>query len=96
MGIELGVGEALITKAISEATGKSKAAITKEYQILGDLGMPNTFLSNACAGLVAEASVCNLRTLIPPKPLSLPRVYQQFLEIAKISGCAVRNLLRSY
>eukprot|EP01127_Copromyxa_protea_P021939 TRINITY_DN7675_c0_g1_i1.p1 TRINITY_DN7675_c0_g1~~TRINITY_DN7675_c0_g1_i1.p1 ORF type:complete len:838 (-),score=280.43 TRINITY_DN7675_c0_g1_i1:57-2570(-) len=74
MGIELGVGESLITKAISEATGKSKATITKDYQNKGDLG------------LVAEASVCNLRTLVAPKPLTVARVHQQFLEIAKISG----------
>jgi DNA ligase-1 len=38
MGIELGVGESLITKAISEATGKTKAAVTRDYQAKGDLG----------------------------------------------------------
>lgn len=89
MGIELGVGESLITKAISEATGKSKAFITKEYQTLGDLGSIWVCLSVTLLGLVAEASVCNLRTLIPPKPLTVSRVHQSFLEIAKISGNAV-------
>jgi len=38
-GIELGVGESLIQKAIGEATGKSLANIKKEYDSLGDLGL---------------------------------------------------------
>lgn len=91
MGIELGVGESLITKAISEATGKSKAAVTSQYQNLGDLGTRVYFFVANVLGLVAEASVCNLRTLVPPKPLTVARVHQQFLEIAKISGNAVRS-----
>ena len=38
-GLELGVGEQIIQKAISDATGKSLAFIKGEYKKLGDLGL---------------------------------------------------------
>jgi DNA ligase-1 len=38
-GLELGIGESLIMKAVAEATGKSLASIKQEYNKLGDLGL---------------------------------------------------------
>jgi DNA ligase-1 len=39
MGVELGIGESLIVKAIADATGKNKQFVNSEYRQLGDLGM---------------------------------------------------------
>jgi DNA ligase-1 len=75
-GIELGIGESLIIKAISDATGKSAASIKQEYSKLGDLG------------LVAQASGHNVRTLVPPKPLTVQDVYKTLKQIALEKGHA--------
>jgi len=77
--VELGLGESLIIKAIIEATGRSKQMITADYKKLGDLG------------LVAQACGHNVRTLVPPKPLTVQNVVASLKAIAKEQGQAVRN-----
>ena len=39
MGIELGIGESLLVKAISESTGRSLAIVKADLKKEGDLGL---------------------------------------------------------
>jgi DNA ligase-1 len=38
-GLELGIGDSLLVKAVCEATGRKKDAVEEDYQREGDLGM---------------------------------------------------------
>ncbi|KAJ7071047.1 hypothetical protein C8F01DRAFT_1362831 [Mycena amicta] len=74
IGVELGIGESLLIKAIGESTGRSIATIKADLKREGDLG------------LVAMSSKNSQRTLIKPKPLTLPVVFSNLREIALTSG----------
>ncbi|KAF8525060.1 DNA ligase I [Hysterangium stoloniferum] len=74
VGIELGIGESLLIKAISESTGRSSATVKADLKKEGDLG------------LVAQNSKNNQRTLFKPKPLTVPSVFKSLKEIALSSG----------
>lgn len=37
-GLELGIGDSLLVKAVCEATGRRKDAVEEDYQKEGDLG----------------------------------------------------------
>ncbi|KAJ5888660.1 DNA ligase 1 [Penicillium taxi] len=73
-GIELGIGESLIMKAIGESTGRSLAVIKSDQHEIGDLG------------LVAAKSRSNQPTMFPPPPLTVRGVHERLLEIAKLQG----------
>lgn len=73
-GIELGIGESLIMKAIGEATGRSLAVIKQDQKEIGDLG------------LVAVKSRSNQPTMFKPKPLTVRGVHKALLEIATMQG----------
>ncbi|PCH33668.1 ATP-dependent DNA ligase [Wolfiporia cocos MD-104 SS10] len=74
VGIELGIGESLLIKAISESTGRSLASIKADLKVEGDLG------------LVAKNSKNSQKTIFKPKPLTLPFVFSNLKEIALSSG----------
>ncbi|KAJ7225530.1 hypothetical protein GGX14DRAFT_639426 [Mycena pura] len=74
VGVELGIGESLLIKAIGESTGRSIAIIKAELKREGDLG------------LVAMNSKNSQKTLFKPKPLTLPSVFANLQEIAQLSG----------
>ncbi|KAL1738955.1 ATP-dependent DNA ligase, partial [Schizophyllum fasciatum] len=74
IGIELGIGESLLIKAISESTGRNQAVIKADLKREGDLG------------LVAMNSKNSQRTLFKPKPLTLPFVFSRLKEIALSVG----------
>ncbi|KAI0735133.1 ATP-dependent DNA ligase [Earliella scabrosa] len=74
VGIELGIGESLLIKAISESTGRSMATVKADLKKEGDLG------------LVAMNSKNSQKTLFKPKPLTLPTVFKNLKEIALSSG----------
>ncbi|KAF8516379.1 DNA ligase I [Gautieria morchelliformis] len=74
VGIELGIGESLLIKAICESTGRSNATVKADLKKEGDLG------------LVAQNSKNNQRTLFKPKPLTLPFVFTNLKDIAQSSG----------
>lgn len=78
-GVELGLGESLIQKAMVKATGKNIRQIQAEYKKLGDLGE------------VALASGQGIRTLMKPKPLTLKSVFQTLHSIAKEKGQGTQN-----
>ncbi|RAH70589.1 DNA ligase (ATP) CDC9 [Aspergillus aculeatinus CBS 121060] len=73
-GIELGIGESLIMKAIGESTGRSLAVIKADQHEIGDLG------------LVAAKSRSNQPTMFKPKPLTVKGVHEGLLTIAKVQG----------
>jgi DNA ligase-1 len=73
-GIELGIGESSIMKAIGEATGRSLAVIKEDQKQIGDLG------------LVAVKSRSNQPTMFKPKPLTIKGVHKAFIEIATVQG----------
>jgi DNA ligase-1 len=75
--VELGIGDSLLIKAISEAYGSKPNSIKGTYQEEGDLG------------IVAQSCKSKQRTLgfgAKPKPLTVQSVLQVFREIANISG----------
>ncbi|KAF2199406.1 ATP-dependent DNA ligase [Delitschia confertaspora ATCC 74209] len=73
-GIELGIGESLIMKAIAESTGRSLAIIKEDQNKIGDLG------------LVAAKSRSNQPTMFKPKPLTVRGVHEGLMAIATTEG----------
>ncbi|GJC95381.1 DNA ligase-like protein [Colletotrichum higginsianum] len=73
-GIELGIGESLIMKAIGETTGRSLAVIKQDQKEIGDLG------------LVAVKSRSTQPTMFKPKPLTISGVHKGLMGIATVSG----------
>ncbi|KAF7320353.1 DNA ligase [Mycena kentingensis (nom. inval.)] len=74
IGIELGIGESLVIKAIGASTGRSLATIKSDLKTEGDLG------------LVAMNSKNSQKTLFKPKPLTIPFVFSNLKEIALSTG----------
>ncbi|KAK4106828.1 ATP-dependent DNA ligase [Parathielavia hyrcaniae] len=73
-GIELGIGESLIMKAIGETTGRSLAVIKQDQKEIGDLG------------LVAVKSRSTQPTMFKPKPLTIQGVHRGLMAIATLTG----------
>ncbi|XP_062205751.1 DNA ligase 1-like [Phragmites australis] len=73
-GIELGIGDASIIRALAEAYGRKEEHVKKNLKELGDLG------------LVAKASRSSQKMMYKPKPLTIARVISIFRTIAKESG----------
>ncbi|XP_040280263.1 DNA ligase 1 [Bufo bufo] len=78
-GLELGIGETILMKAVAQATGRQLDKIKAEAQEKGDLG------------LVAESSRGNQRTMFTPPKLTVPGVFNKLKEIARMSGNAATN-----
>nr|XP_019044125.1 DNA ligase 1 [Kwoniella bestiolae CBS 10118]OCF23055.1 DNA ligase 1 [Kwoniella bestiolae CBS 10118] len=76
MGIELGIGETLLIKAIAESTGRATTKIKEDLRKEGDLGK------------VAMNSRNTQPTMFKPKALTVPYVFQNLTEIAKATGNA--------
>lgn len=73
-GIELGIGESLIMKAIGETTGRSLPMIKNDQREIGDLG------------LVAVKSRSTQPTMFKPKPLTIRGVHTGLKGIATVTG----------
>lgn len=73
-GIELGIGESLIMKAIGETTGRSLQVIKNDQKEIGDLG------------LVAVKSRSTQPTMFKPKPLTVRGVHKGLMGIATVTG----------
>jgi len=73
-GLELGIGETLLMKAVANSTGRSMDKIKSDYRETGDLG------------LVAKNSRGAQRTLFAAKKLTVPFVFKTLRTIAKITG----------
>eukprot|EP00743_Colponemidia_sp_Colp-15_P006011 GILK01006460.1.p1 GENE.GILK01006460.1~~GILK01006460.1.p1 ORF type:complete len:720 (-),score=188.31 GILK01006460.1:112-2007(-) len=72
--IELGVGESLLIKAIAEACGKSEKQVKMLSEEAGDLG------------IVAESSRTTQMMLVKPQPLTIKKVFGDFMHIATDKG----------
>ncbi|EKM61067.1 uncharacterized protein PHACADRAFT_204217 [Phanerochaete carnosa HHB-10118-sp] len=79
VGIELGIGESLLLKAIAESTGRSMTVIKQDLKKEGDLG------------LVARNSKNAQKTLFKPKPLTVPFMFKNLKEIASSTGHSSQN-----
>ncbi|KAG1465041.1 hypothetical protein G6F46_002776 [Rhizopus delemar] len=78
-GLELGIGESLLIKAIAESTGRSIKQIKTEYAKIGDLGT------------IAKESKGSQSTLFKPKPLTVPHVFRVLKEVANITGNSAQS-----
>lgn len=74
VGIELGIGDATLVKAISMATGKKESTVKAQYDETGDLG------------IVAAQARGGQKTMFKPKPLTVRKVLSTFREIASAEG----------
>ncbi|KAL9253223.1 DNA ligase 1-like protein [Drosera capensis] len=83
-GLELGIGDASIIKALAEACGRKEEHIKTQYKDLGDLG------------LVAKASRSSQTTMLRPSPLTVSQVFDTFLMIAKASGKDSQERKKNY
>jgi len=73
-GIELGIGESLIMKAVSESTGRNLQQIKADQNEIGDLG------------LVAAKSRSKQPTMFKPKALTVEGVRKGLMGIATVEG----------
>ncbi|KAJ3595399.1 hypothetical protein NHX12_004703 [Muraenolepis orangiensis] len=79
LGMELGVGDTVLMKAVAQATGRQLDKIKAEAQEKGDLG------------LVAESSRSNQRIMFQPANLTAGGVFAKLKEIASMSGNSAMN-----
>eukprot|EP01018_Ginkgo_biloba_P020633 Gb_15949 [translate_table: standard] len=73
-GVELGIGDAAIVKALAEAFGRKEDQVKSQMKALGDLG------------LVAKASRSTQRLMVKPPSLTCVKVLECFRVIAKEAG----------
>ena len=73
-GVELGVGDATLIRALAEATGRSESKVKLDLDRRGDLGV-----------VAAEARAAQ-KVMFKPKPLTVASVYAAFRDIAASSG----------
>ncbi|KAI8084200.1 ATP-dependent DNA ligase [Gilbertella persicaria] len=78
-GLELGIGESLLMKAIAQSTGRDMKQLKADYAKIGDLGT------------IAMNSKGSQRTLFKPKPLTVTHVFRTLKEVAKIAGHSAQS-----
>lgn len=95
VGVELGIGESLLIKAISESTGRSLAVVKADLKKEGDLGLVASasmqfFHATALmTRMFSQNSKASQKTLFKPKSLTVPFVFTNLKEIALSSGHSV-------
>ncbi|KAM0996675.1 hypothetical protein ACFX14_006744 [Malus domestica] len=73
-GLELGIGDGSIIKALAEACGRTEAHVKKQYKERGDLGR------------VANGNRSSQSTMHKPDALTVTKVFSTFRQLAKESG----------
>lgn len=76
-GLELGIGDSLLVKAICQATGRKKEAVEDDYKREGDLGV---------VALLSRANQKTLSFAPKPKPLLAKFVLEQLRKITTTKG----------
>ena len=76
-GLELGIGDSLLVKAVCEATGRRKDAVEEDYVREGDLGI---------VALLSRNSQKTLSFAAKPKPLLAIHVLAMLVTISKTKG----------
>lgn len=74
VGVEMGIGSSIISKAIQQVSGLSAKALKQLYTATGD------------AGDVAFEAKSKVRTLVPHAPLTIQQVYDALLKISGTKG----------
>lgn len=82
-GVELGIGESILIKALSDVTGISAANLKSQYKKVGDLGD------------LAANTRAKQKTMFPLPPLTVRKVYSEFRAIAEMSGKNTQEAKRS-
>lgn len=82
-GMELGIGESTLIKALAQATGRNEELIKQDYYETGDLGV------------VAVNSRASQRVMFKPAPLTIASVYKTFRDIAMIEGTGSQERKKS-
>lgn len=72
----MGLGEALLIKAIAGATGRAAGKIKGDIEAAGDIG------------LVAQQSKSSQTTMFKPKALQVRPLFRALKEIAMLSGAS--------
>ncbi|KAK3018949.1 hypothetical protein RJ639_003591 [Escallonia herrerae] len=94
-GLELGIGDASIIKALAEACGAKEAQIKKQYKVSirrkGVIGTESKWANSEAQelgdlGLVAKASRSSQPLMRKPEALTVAKVFDTFRLIAKESG----------
>ncbi|EPS38331.1 hypothetical protein H072_8082 [Dactylellina haptotyla CBS 200.50] len=80
MGIELGIGESLIMKAISESTGRSLEKLKAMQSEIGDLGV------------IAYQSRNAQPTMFKPQPLTVEKIFKGLYKVATTKGDGVQAI----
>ncbi|XP_031314853.1 DNA ligase 1 isoform X3 [Camelus dromedarius] len=75
-GLELGIGDGILLKAVAQATGRQLESVRAEATEKGDVG------------LVAESSRSMQRLMLPPPALTAAGVFAKFRDIAQLAGNA--------
>lgn len=75
--VELGIGDAILIKAVGEANGSNPSIIKKKYEVDGDLGT---------VAMTAKGKQRTLGFGIKPKPLLAKEVLSVFRQIATTTG----------
>ncbi|XP_021917859.1 DNA ligase 1 isoform X2 [Zootermopsis nevadensis] len=78
-GIELGIAETTLMKAVAQSTGRTVAQIKSDTNATGDLGV------------VAEQSRSNQRMMFQPAKLTVHSVFSKLKDIAQMSGHAAMS-----
>mmetsp|Transcript_14248 Transcript_14248/g.21588 ORF Transcript_14248/g.21588 Transcript_14248/m.21588 type:complete len:752 (+) Transcript_14248:170-2425(+) len=86
--VELGIGDAILIKAVSEASGSSANIIKTKYDTQGDLG---TVALHAKSKQQTLGSAFGFGFKCVPKPLQAVEVLEVFRQIAAIVGSQSRN-----
>lgn len=76
-GMELGIGDSLLVKAVSAATGRKKESVEEDYKNEGDLGI---------VALNSRNSQKTISFAAKPKPLLAKEVLEALRQISKTKG----------
>ena len=83
-GVEIGLGDSLLIKALQSSMGSNSSHIKKKYEELGDLGLVANLLAKSKRSLFG----------FKPRELTVKGVLSSFREIAGISGSGSEKIKR--
>ena len=82
-GLETGVGSEMLQNAVSQACGRTKTKLREDVKKIGDLG---TVASESKGSVKSLATFFKPKAQVIKKEMTILRVYETFMSIAKQSG----------